>query len=155
MSSTRVKDLPASTGVLSSDNLIVSSDNLTYKLSISDIKKEFRSKQISSRTSAAETNYNLQTVDIGNMLNIGKLSHSTVKITSSLSNSSNIGDYIEIINTSPSFDVRVVGDSGVLIRSNGNHTDLTTQYSSGKITKFDTNQWILTGDFFTSPSGTF
>ena len=155
MSSIRIKNLPASTGVLNTDNAILSSDDLTYKLSISGMKQEFRKQTTTTKTSAAEANYNLASTDIGNILNINKTAHSTVKVTSAISSAANIGDYVDVINTNASFDVRFIADSGVSIRSRGGHTDLVDQYSSGRVTKFDTNQWLLTGDLFTSPSGAF
>ena len=155
MSSIRIKNLPASTGVLTTDNVIVSSNDLSYKLPISDMKKEFNKQSSTSLTSSTETNYDTSTSDIGTILNVNKSIVSTIKITTASSNGANIGDSIDVINTSSLQDVRILAQSGVYIRSMGNHLDLTRQYSVGKITKFSSNEWILTGDFFTSPSGTF
>jgi len=155
MSSIRIKNLPASTGVLTTDNVIVSSNDLSYKLPISDMKKEFNKQSSTSLTSSTETNYDTSTSDIGTILNVNKSIVSTIKITTATSNGANIGDSIDVINTSSLQDVRILAQSGVYIRSMGNHLDLTRQYSVGKITKFSSNEWMLTGDFFTSPSGTF
>jgi len=155
MSSIRIKNLPASTGVLNTDNLIISSDDLSYRLSISDMEKELRKQTVTTKTSAVEPNYDLASTDIGNIVNINKAAHSTVKVTSALSSAANMGDYVDVINTNSLVDVRFIADSGVSIRSRGGHTDLVDQYSSGRVTKFDTNQWLLTGDLFTSPSGAF
>ena len=155
MSSIRIKNLPASTGVLNTDNVIVSSNDLSYKLPISDMKKEFNKQSSTSLTSSTETNYDTSTSDIGTILNVNKSIVSTIKITTATSNGANVGDSIDVINTSSLQDVRILAQSGVYIRSMGNHLDLTRQYSVGKITKFSSNEWMLTGDFFTSPSGTF
>jgi hypothetical protein len=155
MSSIRIKNLPASTGVLTTDNVIVSSNDLSYKLPISDMKKEFNKQSSTSLTSSTETNYDTSTSDIGTILNVNKSIVSTIKITTATSNGANVGDSIDVINTSSLQDVRILAQSGVYIRSMGNHLDLTRQYSVGKITKFSSNEWMLTGDFFTSPSGTF
>jgi hypothetical protein len=155
MSSIRIKNLPASTGVLTTDNVIVSSNDLSYKLPISDMKKEFNKQSSTSLTSSTETNYDTSTSDIGTILNVNKSIVSTIKITTATSNGANVGDSIDVINTSSVQDVRILAQSGVYIRSMGNHLDLTRQYSVGKITKFSSNEWMLTGDFFTSPSGTF
>lgn len=155
MSSIRIKNLPASTGVLTTDNVIVSSNDLSYKLPISDMKKEFNKQSSTSLTSSTETNYDTSTSDIGTILNVNKSIVSTITITTTANNSANIGECIDVINTSALQDVRILAQSGVNIRSEGNHTDLTRQYSVGKITKFSGNEWMLTGDFFTSPSGTF
>ena len=106
-------------------------------------------------TSSTETNYDTSTSDIGTILNVNKSIVSTIKITTATSNGANVGDSIDVINTSSVQDVRILAQSGVYIRSMGNHLDLTRQYSVGKITKFSSNEWMLTGDFFTSPSGTF
>ncbi len=155
MSSIRVKNLPASTGVLNTDNLIVSSDDLTYKLPVSDLKKQLVKQTANSRTIATELNYDTTADDLNNIINVNKSVPSTVTITSAASTSANIGDYIEVFNTSSTSDIRILAPSGVYIRSMNNHVDLTRQYSVGKITKFSSNEWMLTGDFFTSPSGTF
>lgn len=155
MSSIRIKNLPASTGVLTTDNVIVSSNDLSYKLPISDMKKEFNKQSSTSLTSSTETNYDTSTSDIGTILNVNKSIASTIKITTATSNGANVGDSIDVINTSSLQDVRILAQSGVYIRSMGNHLDLTRQYSVGKITKFSSSEWMLTGDFFTSPSGTF
>ena len=155
MSSVRVKNLPASTGVLNADNPIVSSDDLTYKLPVSGIKKELVKQTANSRAIATELNYDTTADDLNNIINVNKSVPSTVTITSAASTSANIGDYIEVFNTSSTSDVRILSPSGVYIRSMNNHVDLTRQYSVGKITKFSSNEWMLTGDFFTSPSGTF
>lgn len=155
MSSIRVKNLPVSTGVLNTDNLIVSSDNLTYKLPVADLKKQLVKQTTNSRTIATELNYDTIADDINNIINVNKSVPCTVTITSAASTSANIGDYIEVFNTSSTSDVRILSPSGVYIRSMNNHVDLTRQYSVGKITKFSSNEWMLTGDFFTSPSGTF
>ena len=155
MSSIRIKNLPASTGVLTTDNVIVSSNDLSYKLPISDMKKEFNKQSSTSLTSSTETNYDTSTSDIGTILKVNKSIVSTIKITTATSNGANIGDSIDVINTSSLQDVRILAQSGVYIRSMGNHVDLTRQYGVGKITKFSSNEWMLTGDFFTSPSGTF
>ena len=155
MSSIRVKNLPVSTGVLNTDNLIVSSDNLTYKLPVSDLKKQLIKQTSNSRTIATELNYDTTADDINNIINVNKSVPCTVTITSAASTIANIGDHIDVFNTSSTSDVRILSPSGVYIRSMNNHVDLTRQYSVGKITKFSSNEWMLTGDFFTSPSGTF
>tara|TARA_B100001778_G_scaffold92184_1_gene75276 strand:- start:43121 stop:43588 length:468 start_codon:yes stop_codon:yes gene_type:complete len=155
MSSIRIKNLPASTGVLNTDNLIVSSDDLTYKLPVSGIKKQLIKQTTNLRAVATELNYDTTANDINNIINVNKSVPSTVTITSAASTSANIGDHIDVFNTSSTSDVRILSPSGVYIRSMGNHVDLTRQYGVGKITKFSSNEWMLTGDFFTSPSGTF
>lgn len=156
MSNIRVRDLPSSTGVLDSDNLIVSSQSTTYKLSVSDTKSILRSKISNVRTSDLETNYDVRSSDIGNILNISKTIASTITIPLSVSSTTNIGDDIQIINTSStSSDVRILAESGVYIHSFGGHTDLIAQYNSCKIMKFSNTEWLITGDLYTSPSGTF
>ena len=127
MSSIRINNLPASTGVLTTDNVIVSSNDLSYKLPISDMKKEFNKQSSTSLTSSTETNYDTSTSDIGTILNVNKSIVSTIKITTASSNGANIGDSIDVINTSSLQDVRILAQSGVYIRSMGNHLDLTRQ----------------------------
>lgn len=155
MSSTKIKDLPTSTGVLSSDNLIVSSNDLTYKLSLTDTKQEFRKQSVNNRTSSAESSYSILSSDLGAIINVNKIAHTRVTIPTNVSNAANIGDYIDIVNMSATNDVRLTPGSGIYLRSAGGHTDLTEQYAVGRATKLNSTDWILTGDFFTSPSGTF
>lgn len=156
MSSVRIRDLPDSTGVLSSDNLIISSSSTTYKASISETKSVFISQTSNTRGSSLETNYNITSSDISNIVNINKTIASTVTIPASVSNASNIGDYIDIINSSSTnSDVRILAETGIYIRSFGNHKDLVSQYQSCKATKFSATEWLLSGNLYTSPSGTF
>lgn len=150
----RIKDLPASTGVALSDTLLASSATTTYNLSISDLDKELRKKTVNTRSTSSETNYEFQTTDIGNIVVFNKLAPSTATISQSLSTNTNIGETINIVKISNQ-PLRILPSSGIAAISFGNHVDLVETNTFGQLTKISNNTWLLYGNFFTAPSGTF
>lgn len=153
MSSIRIKNLPSATGVLSSDNFIVSSEDLTYKLPLSDIKNEITQTSVNTQ-SGGNANYDIQTSDLRNVLVIDKSFDSTVTITNSLNSSATIGDKIDIVKMSVG-ELRILAASGINIISQNNLTDVRSYYVSCSLQKLTTSNWLLSGDLYISPSGSF
>ena len=150
MSSTTINNLPTNTGVLLSDNAILASSNLTYKLSVSELKNSILSKTVSSSIFAE--NYNLQVTDINNVVVINKAFANTITISNDINTNASIGDTVKIIRLGTN-NTRVVPASGIgLWAANG--TDMIRQYGVASLMKVDNNQWITEYGFAVSTTTT-
>jgi len=153
MSSIRIKNLPDPTGILYSDNFILSSDDLSYKISLSGIKNEITSPSVNTQ-SGGNSNYNIQLSDLRNTLVIDKSFDSTITITSGINDSCAVGEKIDVIKMSIG-ELRVVADSGINIVSQNNLTDIESYHTRCSLQKISSSNWLLSGDLYSAPSGSF
>ena len=94
---------------------------------------------------AKTTNYTLQTFDSGKTITVSSSSDVVISVPANSSQAFPVGTVIEIARMG-SGDVTISPSAGAVIYSKGDYLDIAYQYGLVRLTKLDTNSWLLTGD---------
>ncbi len=94
---------------------------------------------------AKTSNYSLQTFDSGKLITVSSSSDVVISVPANSAQPFPVGTTIDIARMG-SGDVTITPASGAIIYSKGDYLDIAYQYGIVKLTKLDTNSWLLTGD---------
>jgi len=107
----------------------------------------FRSDGAGTGVTLTSNNYNVVAADLGKLLEIApSAANATVTITSANDANFTVGDRIDVLQTTSTYNVTIQGSGGVAINAFDNQYKLNGQWAAATLIKRANNSWVLVGN---------